>query len=470
MVRDAAFFTTMGMLGSSALIPARVALRYGADAGRVAASLWPVLNVGAWVGGAAIYRSLQGVGASEPYVWALLLAMYAVMLVHFAAMVGPRMRSGAFRWGIIVPGTVLSTACALSIAVTIVTGLARWTLVLHDGTLLDRGLRVLDLVPVPLAALALVPSMHHRRELVRVRDDGSRPVRPVRLPYERSPLADPMPPKEPAWLRVAQLTDTHLGGLVSVAALRGLVERLLTRDPDLVLLTGDFLALEAMFTAGALAEALSPLRAAAGRTFATFGNHDHDAPGVVRGALEGAGVRLLLDEWTTVTTRVGEIEILGVDDRRGHRTQRRHLRDVLAQMPARTTRPQILLLHDPGRFVHLTELEAAGPAPRRLPDLVLSGHVHGGQVGLLSIGIPWTLLTPTRLPDHGVWGMGASRLYVHRGTGTFGFPLRLGVPIEESILELAVVPPDAAFSLSFTARTRGVLNATHEITREGASR
>ena len=69
-------------------------------------------------------------------------------------------------------------------------------------------------------------------------------------------------------------------------------------------------------------------------------------------------------------------------------------------------------------------------------DLVLSGHTHGGQLGLVSLGLDWTVLSRTRWPDHGFFGRGRSRLYVHRGTGFYGFPLRIGVPGELSLLEI----------------------------------
>jgi predicted MPP superfamily phosphohydrolase len=93
---------------------------------------------------------------------------------------------------------------------------------------------------------------------------------------------------------------------------------------------------------------------------------------------------------------------------------------------------RIALLHDPGAFQHLPEGEA---------DLVVSGHTHGGQVGLLSLGLPWTMLRLfAKIPDHGLWARGTDRLYVHRGTGHYGFPLRLGVPAEESLLRVHAVP------------------------------
>jgi hypothetical protein len=85
------------------------------------------------------------------------------------------------------------------------------------------------------------------------------------------------------------------------------------------------------------------------------------------------------------------------------------------------------MLHDPLGFRHLPENDV---------DLTLSGHTHGGQVGLVSLGLDWTVLSRSRWPDHGLFALGANRLYVHRGTGFYGFPLRVGVPGEASVLEV----------------------------------
>ena len=75
----------------------------------------------------------------------------------------------------------------------------------------------------------------------------------------------------------------------------------------------------------------------------------------------------------------------------------------------------ILLLHDPSR-VH--------DVPDDAQMLVLSGHVHGGQIGLLSLGTGLTILAGSKFPDFGLWGRGALRRYAHRGTGTFGNEFR----------------------------------------------
>lgn len=64
-------------------------------------------------------------------------------------------------------------------------------------------------------------------------------------------------------------------------------------------------------------------------------------------------------------------------------------------------------------------------------------------MGLISLGRAWTFLRPfgTSMPDHGLWARGRDRLYVHRGTGHYGFPVRLGAPNEESVLSVHRVPP-----------------------------
>jgi predicted MPP superfamily phosphohydrolase len=70
-------------------------------------------------------------------------------------------------------------------------------------------------------------------------------------------------------------------------------------------------------------------------------------------------------------------------------------------------------------------------------ELVFAGHTHGGHLGLVSLGLDWTVIGAfAGIPDHGAWARGRDRLYVHRASGHYGFPLRLGVPIEESVLEV----------------------------------
>jgi predicted MPP superfamily phosphohydrolase len=225
-------------------------------------------------------------------------------------------------------------------------------------------------------------------------------------------------------LRLVQITDPHLGPFMSVERLAGICQRAVEKSPDLVLLTGDFLTMESQADPRLLERALEPLQQLKGRVFACLGNHDHEAPLVVRRALANNGITLLVDEATSIETAAGRVQLVGMDF--VWRERKEHLAGVCRAHPREPGALRIVLLHDPGAFVHLPEGEA---------DLALSGHTHGGQVGLVSLGLPYTMMRAfVRMPDHGLWARGTDRLYVHRGTGHYGFPLRLGVPSEESLL------------------------------------
>jgi predicted MPP superfamily phosphohydrolase len=175
-----------------------------------------------------------------------------------------------------------------------------------------------------------------------------------------------------------------------------------------------------------LVRALAPLGALEGRVFACLGNHDLEAPETVRGALAAIGARLLVDEATVVDTAAGAVQIVGMDFT--WRKRRERLEAACQRHPREPGALRLVLLHDPSAFRDLPAGEA---------DLALSGHTHGGQLGLVSFGLQWTILRAlTRSPDHGFWARRTDRLYVHRGTGHYGFPIRLGVPAEESLLRV----------------------------------
>jgi predicted MPP superfamily phosphohydrolase len=214
---------------------------------------------------------------------------------------------------------------------------------------------------------------------------------------------------------------------MSVRRLRRIAQRAVESNPDLVLLTGDFLTMESHSDPDLLLDALEPLRALPGKVFACNGNHDHEAPSVVARAMAQNGIELLVDAARDVATEAGPVQIVGVDF--VWRDRQAHLERVCAKHARTPGATRIVLLHDPGAFRHLPSGEG---------DLVLAGHTHGGQVGLLSLGLSWTFLRlfGDRIPDHGFWARGTDRMYIHRGTGHYGFPLRLGVPAEESLMRV----------------------------------
>jgi predicted MPP superfamily phosphohydrolase len=361
------------------------------------------------------------VGALVGWVFAYALTVTGI---HFASLVRARLRSRTFRWAVSVPAQVFVALGVLSLPFLLALAPVRVGLWAVDAAGALAALHWLDLIPLAVIGLSLATSLRPRREIVRVALGGAEPESLTRLPVERRGWGD-APPAASRPLRIVQITDPHLGPWAPIHRLRRRLEELLDHEPDLVLLTGDFLTMEGNGTPGALAQALEPVKRAAGRSFAIFGNHDHEAPEEVEGALRANGVRLLVDAEALVDTPVGPVQIVGADWYREQRRER--LRALLERFPRRPGHLRLLLLHDPRNFHDV---------PKGEVDLTLSGHTHGGQVGLVSLGFDWTVLSRSQWPDHGLFGHGRSRLYVHRGTGFYGFPLRIGVPGEASVLEL----------------------------------
>lgn len=361
--------------------------------------------------------------AIVPRVGALFPLFVALQgIVHFQALglARPRMRSLPYRMLISIPGAFFGAGTLLALP---------WALVAVTGLQLPAVW-----LPYALSLVGVVQSLVSRQEQVElvVADDEV-------IPELRRHASGSQRVQRP--LRLIQITDPHLGPFMSVARLRRIAQRAVSRQPDLVVLTGDFLTMESQADPALLERALEPLAALPGRVFACFGNHDHEAPGTVRQALRRVGATLLMDEATLVDTPAGKVQIVGMDF--VWRERAAHIGRVLARHPRVHGALRLVLLHDPGAFKLIPEGEA---------DLVVSGHTHGGQVGLVSLGLPWTLMRAfVQAPDHGLWALGRNRLYVHRGTGHYGFPLRLGVPAEESLLLVHAPPVSARAQPSLTA-------------------
>jgi uncharacterized protein len=339
----------------------------------------------------------------------VLLPLQAYLLgaafVHAAGLIWARPRPLLFRTLVTWPGLFFTAGTLLGLP---------WAIATAIGHPLPW-----PFVPYLLAAVGLFDSVRSGQSEVDVVLDGIDAGGLVR----RHPRGDGRVGRP---LRLVQITDPHLGPFMSIERLRRICQRAVERDPDLVLLTGDFLTMESQRDPSILAEALAPLAALEGRVFACRGNHDHEAPRVVAEALERARVRLLDDEEAIVETAAGPVQILGLDF--AWRSRRERMEKVFRAHPRRDEHLRLVLLHDPGAFREIIEGEA---------DLVLSGHTHGGHVGFLRLGLPWTFVSMfTNIPDHGFFGRGRDRLYVHRGTGHYGFPLRVGVPPEESLLRV----------------------------------
>lgn len=338
-------------------------------------------------------------------VWPLFLYLHATVYLHALCLVRPAMRSFAYRAFVSIPAAFFAAGTLLGLP---------WAFALALGREPS-----LPWLPYLFALIGVVQSLRSRSEVLDiVVADGQTADGVRRWAAGQARMTRP--------LSIVQITDPHLGPFMSVARLRRICERAVGQNPDLVFLTGDFLTMESQSDPALLASALEPLQQLPGRVFACRGNHDHEAPLTVATALESAGARLLIDEAVDVDTPALPVQILGLDFI--WRNRKAAIEQTCRAHPRHEGRLRIVLLHDPGAFKYLPPGDA---------DLVLSGHTHGGQVGLVSLGLPWTMLRVLmNAPDHGLWARGTNRLYVHRGTGHYGFPLRLGVPAEESLLRI----------------------------------
>lgn len=221
--------------------------------------------------------------------------------------------------------------------------------------------------------------------------------------------------------RVAHISDLHCGPFASGARVAGWVAAVNGLAPDLIAVTGDLIASGATFVP-VVAAALGELRAPDG-VFASMGNHDYftDAEALV-GALERAGLAVLRNRGVEIRRDDAAIFLAGVDDTW---TRRNDLDRALADRPPGM--PVVLLAHDPALFPD---------AAARGVDLTLSGHTHGGQLGLPPFARRLNLARIMTPFTTDLYRLGAAVLYVNRGLGTTGPPVRLGVPPEIAVLTL----------------------------------
>lgn len=239
------------------------------------------------------------------------------------------------------------------------------------------------------------------------------------------PIAGLPPPLD--GLRVGHVSDLHVGAPgLNVRALRAAVDALAAADPDLVCLTGDLRARVAGDHAlrSELARLAPPLGA-----FAVLGNHDHGdghdpfADGVPLRDLAGTRFRLLADERVRIAAPGGSIGIAGmapVGFARDPTRAGRELVDPDADL-------RILLCHYP------RVLDRLRPGDYQL---VLAGHLHGGQICLPFPGGKLRLSHLSRAYLEGVYGREGTVMHISRGVGTTFVPIRVAARPEVTVLVL----------------------------------
>ncbi|MGH3876022.1 MAG: metallophosphoesterase [Actinophytocola sp.] len=220
--------------------------------------------------------------------------------------------------------------------------------------------------------------------------------------------------------RIATVSDIHLNSLIGRSHTERIVRMINETDPDVVAIVGDL----ADGTPEDLRSAVEPLRDLAPRegSFFVTGNHEYfeDADAWIR-ALDGLGIHTLRNERTAITRGSATLDLAGVTDVNG--SSAGDAPDFDRALGGRNTDTLVVLLaHQP---VQVSD------AAERGVDLQLSGHTHGGQMypfhHIVSMAQP-TLAGLSQVDD--TW------LYVTRGAGFWGPPVRVGAPPDISVLEL----------------------------------
>lgn len=418
------------------------------------------------------FRSLWRISANwgNPALRAAVRSLYVIALVLVIAATADGFRIGQ---GHIIPrGTLITMLSGLwffsalfaFLAVILVHGLDRlWTL-------LRRSSLPAPASPRPIRATLAVSGSRRAIELLR---DPSRryffksatavagvspflcaaygfaaerlkyTIRRVEIPVDKLPSAlDGM--------RIVQLSDIHLSGYMSRSEVRRAVDMANELGADLAVVTGDFITGAGDPLADCIDE-IRQLRTPLG-VWGCNGNHEiyARAEDEAQRLFSQAGMKLLRQENAQLTFRGAQFNLIGVDYQR-ERTPGGRKVQALAQLQplVRRDMPNILLSHNPNSFNRAAELGV---------ELSLAGHTHGGQI---QVEILDHRLSPARFITDYVAGLyhrplfassqsvvsqtflpasilqrPAANLYVNRGLGTVGAPVRIGVPPEITLLVL----------------------------------
>ncbi|HET8859112.1 metallophosphoesterase [Marivirga sp.] len=256
----------------------------------------------------------------------------------------------------------------------------------------------------------------------------------------RKSIVIPNLPKAWHGVKVAQISDIHSGSFWNKVAVEGGVDMLMAEKPDMIFFTGDLVNNEADEVEGYIS-IFSKLKADLG-VFSTLGNHDYGdyknwssekakAQNLadVKEAHKIMGWDLLLDENRILKVDNEPLAILGVENWGAGRFAK--YGDISKAYAGTEDFPaKILLSHDPSHW------DAQIRKDYKDIDLMLAGHTHGFQFGIEVPGFKWSPSQYVYKQWAGLYEEGNQKLYVNRGYGYLGYPGRIGMPPEITILEL----------------------------------
>lgn len=280
-----------------------------------------------------------------------------------------------------------------------------------------------------------------------------------RYRVETARLRFPELPESFSGLRIVHISDIHAGSFHDEAAVIKGVEMIMEQKPDLILFTGDLVNDKATEMDNWVS-VFSKLKAPMG-VYSTLGNHDYgdyvawpdrDEKHKKKEAAAGArlmtplqkanlealktlqaemGWKLLMNEHVELERNGEKIALLGIENWGAKGNFPKYGKMELAHPGTAGIPFKILMSHDPSHWDAQVKTE--------YPDinLMLSGHTHGMQFGVELPGFQWSPVQFMYKQWGGLYGEGSQRLYVNRGFGFIGYPGRVGIMPEITVLELS---------------------------------
>jgi len=261
-------------------------------------------------------------------------------------------------------------------------------------------------------------------------------VKRIKLPFDNLPASF-------KGLKIVHISDIHSGSFSDKnAVIRG-IQKILDEQPDLILFTGDLVNDQATEMEEYL-DVFRRLKAPMG-VYSIFGNHDYGdyVSWPINGVSkqqnllnlakvhENMGWRLLMNEHVVLEKNGEGIALLGIENWSNKARFPKHGKMDLAYAGAEKYPFKILMSHDPSHW--------DGQVRSQYPDidLTLSGHTHGMQFGVEIPGFKWSPVQYVYKQWAGLYEKGKQKLYVNRGFGFIGYPGRVGILPEITVIELA---------------------------------
>jgi hypothetical protein len=259
----------------------------------------------------------------------------------------------------------------------------------------------------------------------------------------RKTITLPNLPKSFDGIRIGQISDIHAGTLFNKIAVQGGVEMMLKEKADVIFFTGDLVNYQSDEVDDYIS-IFEKVRAPLG-VFSSTGNHDYgnyrkwSTPEAKAQNIQDLltahrlmGYDLLMNEHRFLEAGGEKIAIIGIENwgvGPAHRFPK-YGKLAEASMGAEEASVRILLSHDPSHWDAQIRPEFPGM------DLTLAGHTHGFQIGVEMGDFRWSPSQYVYKQWAGLYRQGEQYLYVNRGFGTIGYPGRIGMPPELTVIEL----------------------------------